>query len=91
MEATITPLSVKTRFNLAQLAPGETGVVETVKLSPERHLYFLELGFTPGEEVRFIRTSPWGDPIEVEILGVRLGIRREEAQGIQVIRQEPLA
>jgi len=71
---------------LDDLRPGDSGVIAEIRLPPERQLYLLEVGFLPGEEVRFIRRSPWGDPLEVEVLGVRLAIRREDAQAIFVNR-----
>jgi Fe2+ transport system protein FeoA len=70
------------------LALGEEGLIEEIRLPAARQLHFLELGFSAGEKVRFIRRSPWGDPLEVELLGVRLAIRRSDALSIRVCRLE---
>ena len=79
--------SVQT-LSLGALAPGETAIIESIALPPDRQLYFLELGFVAGEQVRYIRPSPWGDPLVVEILGIQLAIRLSDAQAIHVRRLE---
>ena len=37
------------------------------------------MGVTPGVEVRVIKTAPLGDPIEVNVRGYELSLRKEEA------------
>jgi len=44
----------------------------------------LEMGLVDGSEVRVVRTAPLGDPIEVEVLGYALTLRRSEAAAILV-------
>lgn len=39
----------------------------------------LALGLTPGVQVHLIRTAPLGDPVEVEIRGAHISLRRAEA------------
>ena len=73
---------------ISQLTPGETGIVEGIHLPEERQLHFLELGIVPGETLRYIRRSPWKDPIIVEVLGVQLAIRSSDASAIMVRRPE---
>lgn len=71
-------------LTLGALALGQEVVIEEIRLPPERQLYFLELGFVVGETVRLIRKSPWGDPIEIELLGTRIAIRMSDALAIYV-------
>lgn len=52
---------------------------------PARRL--AELGFVPGTEVRMVRRAPFGDPIEIELRGYRVCLRREQLEGLVV---EPL-
>ena len=47
-----------------------------------------ELGFVPGAEVRVVRYAPLGDPMEVEIHGYHLSLRRAEAAMVEVERTE---
>jgi len=44
----------------------------------------LEMGLTPGEQVRVIGRAPLGDPLEVEIRGYRLSLRHSEAARVAV-------
>jgi ferrous iron transport protein A len=64
------------------LNPGESGTVDRLDLPPDVHGKMLELGLSPGENVRLIRRAPFGDPIEIEVLGYRIAIRASEASQI---------
>ena len=44
----------------------------------------MEMGVTPGTNVKVIKTAPLGDPIEVNIRGYELSLRKEEAMRIVV-------
>jgi len=45
----------------------------------------MDMGLTPGTEVRLEGVAPLGDPIIVSARGCRLGLRRAEAAGITII------
>ncbi len=47
-----------------------------------RHL--LGMGFTPGTEITLIKAAPLGDPLEIEIRGYELTLRRKDAEGIEI-------
>jgi ferrous iron transport protein A len=44
----------------------------------------MELGLVPGTRVWVLRVSPLGDPLELEVRGSRLSIRKKEALGLEV-------
>ena len=44
----------------------------------------LELGLTPGTRIQVVGVSPLGDPLELEVRGSRLSIRKKDALNIQV-------
>lgn len=44
----------------------------------------LELGLVPGTQVQVIGVSPLGDPLELEVRGSRLSVRKKEALSIEV-------
>ena len=46
----------------------------------------LELGLTPGTQVAVVGVSPLGDPLELEVRGARISVRKKEALGIEVTR-----
>lgn len=45
-----------------------------------------ELGLTPGTEFIVTKVAPLGDPIEIDVRGSRLCVRRREAAGLSVER-----
>jgi len=45
---------------------------------------FLTMGITNGTSLRVVKKAPLGDPIEVEIRGYRLSLRKDEADYIEV-------
>jgi ferrous iron transport protein A len=45
----------------------------------------LDLGLTPGEEMAIVQSVPLGDPLVVEVRGMRLALRRREASWIRVL------
>ena len=66
---------------------GRCRVVE-VAGGDEISLRLLEMGLTPGVEVAVIGTAPLGDPIELQVRGYRLSLRRSEAQMVTVNTDE---
>jgi ferrous iron transport protein A len=65
---------------LADLHPGETGVLEAINLPEEDARRLMELGFLPGSVVTAARRSPFGDPHLFQVDGSEIAIRRETAQ-----------
>ena len=73
---------------LSQLRVGERGVVESIRYdAPSTHL-LSALGLIPGTSFEVKCRAPLGDPIELEVRGYRLSLRKNEAQRVTV---EPLA
>lgn len=44
----------------------------------------LEMGLTPGVEVRMLGAAPLGDPLEIELRGYRLSVRKSEAARVEI-------
>ena len=44
----------------------------------------MEMGLTPGVELQIVGTAPLGDPLELELRGYRLSIRRSEAARVEI-------
>jgi Fe2+ transport system protein FeoA len=68
----------------AELEIGQAGRVARVVGVDEIGRRILEMGVTPGAEIRRIGTAPLGDPLEFEIRGYRLSLRKHEAQQIEI-------
>jgi ferrous iron transport protein A len=58
---------------------GETVRVGDVAGEDRVAIRLLEMGLTPGAMVRILGRAPFGDPVELEVRGYRLSIRRAEA------------
>ena len=48
----------------------------------QRRLF--ELGLLPGVELRLVRVAPLGDPLQIELLGYHLSLRKSDAAAVQV-------
>ena len=46
----------------------------------------LEMGLTPGVAVKVVGRAPFGDPLELELRGYRLSIRRHEAARVAIAK-----
>jgi Fe2+ transport system protein FeoA len=42
------------------------------------------MGFIEGTRVKVIRNAPLMDPIDIEIRGYQIALRRHEARGVEV-------
>ena len=70
------------RANVAQLQPGESGVVESVGGEGALHRHLLDMGITPGVRVTLQKTAPMGDPLEIHLRGYALTLRKDDAARI---------
>ena len=69
---------------LDKLDIGQRAIIKKIRSSPETRKRLMGMGLTPGAMVRVERTAPMGDPIEVDVRGYRLTLRREEARKVEV-------
>jgi ferrous iron transport protein A len=69
---------------LAQLAVGSRAKVAQVEGADELACRLMEMGLTPGVELRVVGVAPLGDPLELEVRGYRLSVRRSEAARVEV-------
>lgn len=70
------------RASIAELQPGESGVVKQVGGEGALHRHLLDMGITPGVRVTLIKTAPMGDPLEVKLRGYSLTLRKADAATI---------
>ena len=71
-------------YTLADMKPGEKGIIVHCSEDHYRDPRLLEMGLVEGTEVEFIRKAPMGDPIQLKIRGYYLSIRKKDASGIEV-------
>ena len=71
---------------LAEIGVGERVRVVNITGDDAISMRLLEMGLTPGVVVALLGTAPLGDPLELEVRGSRLSIRKKEALAIEVER-----
>lgn len=64
---------------------GESGRVESVDDDGAVSRRLMEMGVVPGVNVRVLKSAPFGDPIEIRLLGYNLAVRRNEAAAINIL------
>lgn len=69
---------------LAELCVGGRGRVVQVHGNDAICLRLMEMGLTPGVEFSMIGTAPLGDPLELEVRGYRLSVRKSEAERVEI-------
>ena len=51
---------------------------------PEVRRHLLDMGITKGTEILIKKIAPMGDPVDIELRGYELCIRKEEMKNIDV-------
>ena len=73
---------------LEDLAPGQSGTILSIgNKSGTVKRRLVDMGLTPGTEVRVTKIAPLGDPIEVSLRGYELSLRKADAA--QIIMGQP--
>mgnify|MGYP003048724307 CR=1 FL=1 len=75
-------------MKLSELKTGEVGVIAKVNGHGGFRKRLIEMGFISGKRVAVVLNAPLKDPIEYEILGYKVSLRRSEAGLIDVISEE---
>jgi ferrous iron transport protein A len=71
-------------MTLKDLKPGEEGTVISIGEKGPMRRRIMDMGVTPGTVIKVIKVAPLGDPIEVNIRGYELSLRKTEAENIQI-------
>lgn len=67
------------------LKTGEQAVVTGLGCKGALRRRIIDMGITPGAVVIMRKAAPMGDPLEINVRGYELSIRRSEAKLITVI------
>ncbi len=70
--------------NLAELCPGQTGIVTGYKEAASMRRRLQDLGFVPGTCVKCLGKSPLGDPCAYLVRKTVVALRREDAGQVTV-------
>lgn len=70
--------------SLAEVAVGDRGKVVQIEGTDGISIRLLEMGLTPGTLFTLLGVAPLGDPLELEVRGYRLSLRKSEAARIRI-------
>ncbi|MFH1830662.1 MAG: DtxR family transcriptional regulator [Pseudomonadota bacterium] len=76
------PLGISDTLN--RIAPGETVNVIKIMGTADLRRHLIEMGITAGCELYVQRVAPLGDPMAVDVNGISLSLRKQEASQIVV-------
>lgn len=80
---------MKQATTLAELLPGQSAIVKTVGAgSKEVKRRLVDMGITPMTQITVKKVAPMGDPIEVNLRGYSLSLRKEDASKITLLTDE---
>lgn len=76
-------------MTINDLQIGQQGIISTVGGEGALRLRFLDMGLIPGTSVLLQKVAPMGDPIQIQVRGYELTIRREDAKmiGLQEVER----
>ncbi len=69
-------------MTIDDLKIGQAGTIAQVGGEGALRLRFLDMGLIPGTRVTLQKVAPMGDPIQIQVRGYELTIRREDAAKI---------
>jgi ferrous iron transport protein A len=70
---------------LSALPKGDCGHITRLEGTVQGRLRLLEMGLTPGTHVQVLRFAAFGGPLDVEVRGYQLSLRREEAAQVWLV------
>lgn len=68
--------------------PGQRGRISDILGDDGIAIRLMEMGLIEGEEIELLGFAPLGDPIEYQIRGYRISLRKTEAGRVEI---EPVA
>ncbi|TWT32941.1 FeoA family protein [Blastopirellula retiformator] len=69
---------------LSTLQVGDRVTVSSIEGDDDISVRLLEMGLVPGVELTVVGYAPLGDPIEIELIGYRLSLRKSEASRVVI-------
>ena len=76
--------SMPATLKLSQLAVGTRATIREFPGQGPAFLRLREMGVLPGTIITLVRTAPLGDPLEIQVRGYSLTLRKSEADHVVV-------
>ncbi len=78
-------------MTLADLLTNESAYITRVKGRGAFRKRIIEMGFIRGQKITVIKNAPLKDPIEYEVMGYKISLRRSEAKLVEVMTKKEAA
>lgn len=75
-------------MTLVDLKPGQRARVKSIQGSGPVKRRMMDMGITKGVSLQLRKVAPLGDPIEINLLGYELSLRKEDCKLIEVEIEE---
>lgn len=75
-------------MTIDDLKVDQSGTIAQVGGEGALRLRFLDMGLIPGTKVTLRKVAPMGDPIQIQVRGYELTIRREDAARITLKEEQ---
>lgn len=72
------------RIPFSEVRAGIRGRVIAVRSATPEAIRLQEMGLSLGAEFTVLELAPFGDPVQINLRGYRLCLRRREAKGVDV-------
>lgn len=77
-----------TTQTLADITPGNAGMVTAVHSEGPERRRMMDLGIVPGTVIRAEMRSPMGDPVAYRVRGALIALRQDQARLIEVTQDD---
>jgi ferrous iron transport protein A len=70
---------------VSEMKPGQTAEIDGYRMGHAAYrAKLLALGLTRGVRLTMVNVAPLGDPVELEVRGFHLSLRRDEAEILKI-------
>ena len=73
---------------IKDLKIGQSGIVKKIYGEGPLKRRIMDMGITKGVEIHVRKVAPLGDPIELNLRGYELSIRKQDAEMIEILDGE---
>jgi ferrous iron transport protein B len=77
--------------HLSDIKTGDEAIITKVLGHGAFRKRITEMGFVKGKKVKVIKNAPLQDPVEYQIMGYNVSLRRSEAELVEVVSLEDAA
>ena len=74
-------------LSLEQLKPGDCAIIDEVTSKGPNESDLMEMGLIQGTPIKLVKFAPFGDPLQIQVRGYHLSIRRAKAMSILVEKE----